>query len=91
METTWSLWSEHVTLTLQMKLKLNSAKNGLYYRKVVHNNMYGSHYDLKLIWNILDVVYISWAKLRWDDSVKIDRKEMGCEDLDWTHLAQDRI
>jgi hypothetical protein len=25
---------------------------------------------------------------RWD--IQMNLKEMGCEDVDWTHLAQDR-
>jgi hypothetical protein len=26
----------------------------------------------------------------WEDCVKMDFKEIGCEDVDWVHLAQDR-
>ena len=27
---------------------------------------------------------------RWEDNVKMDFQEMGCRDMDWTELAQDR-
>ena len=27
---------------------------------------------------------------RWEDNIKMDRQEVGCEDVDWIHLAQDR-
>ena len=27
---------------------------------------------------------------RWEDSIKMDLQEMGCEGMDWVHLAQDR-
>jgi hypothetical protein len=27
---------------------------------------------------------------RWEDNIKTDLKEMGFEDVDWIHLAQDR-
>jgi hypothetical protein len=29
-------------------------------------------------------------KRRWEDSMKIDLQNVGCEDMDWIHLAQDR-
>jgi hypothetical protein len=25
---------------------------------------------------------------RWEDSIKMDLKEIGCEDVDWIHVAQ---
>jgi len=27
---------------------------------------------------------------RWDDNIKIDLPEVGCEIMDWVELAQDR-
>jgi hypothetical protein len=27
---------------------------------------------------------------RWVDSIKIDLREIGCDDMDWIDLAQDR-
>jgi hypothetical protein len=28
--------------------------------------------------------------LRWEDNIKIDIQEVGCEGMDWSELAQDR-
>ena len=28
---------------------------------------------------------------RWEDNIKMDLQEMGCEGLDWIELAQDRV
>jgi hypothetical protein len=30
-------------------------------------------------------------RCRWEDTIKIDLKEMGWEGVDWTYLAQDRV
>jgi hypothetical protein len=33
------------------------------------------------------------SEIQWftnEDDVKIDRTEMGCENVDWTHVTQDR-
>jgi hypothetical protein len=30
-------------------------------------------------------------KRRWKDNAKMDLKETGCVDVDWIHLAQDRV
>jgi hypothetical protein len=30
-------------------------------------------------------------RYRWEDNIKMDNKEIGHEDVDWIHLAQDRI
>jgi hypothetical protein len=30
-------------------------------------------------------------RLRWEDNIKIDLKEIECRDVDWIHVAQDRI
>jgi hypothetical protein len=27
---------------------------------------------------------------RWEDNIKMDLQEVGCEDMDWLELAQDR-
>jgi hypothetical protein len=27
---------------------------------------------------------------RWEDNIKVDLQEVGCVDIDWTELAQDR-
>jgi hypothetical protein len=29
-------------------------------------------------------------KRRWGDNMKLDIKEVGCDYVDWIHLAQDR-
>jgi hypothetical protein len=28
---------------------------------------------------------------RWEDNIKMPLKERGCDDVDWIHLAQDRM
>jgi hypothetical protein len=28
--------------------------------------------------------------VRWEDNIKTDLQEVGCEGMDWLHLAQDR-
>jgi hypothetical protein len=28
-------------------------------------------------------------KVRWDDNIKMDLQEVGCESIDWIELAQD--
>jgi len=33
---------------------------------------------------------IGRPRLRWEDNIKKDLKEMGCGGMDWIHLAQDR-
>jgi hypothetical protein len=30
------------------------------------------------------------SRHRWEDNIKMDLREIGLEDVDWTHLAQDR-
>jgi hypothetical protein len=30
------------------------------------------------------------ARGSWEDNIRIDRTEIGCEDGDWIHLTQDR-
>ena len=29
-------------------------------------------------------------RLRWEDDIKMDLQEVGCGDMDWIRLAQDR-
>jgi hypothetical protein len=29
------------------------------------------------------------TRYRWEDTIKMDLKEIRCNDLDWIHLAQD--
>jgi hypothetical protein len=29
-------------------------------------------------------------RLRWEDNIKMDLQEVGCGDMDWIGLAQDR-
>jgi hypothetical protein len=29
-------------------------------------------------------------RCRWDDNIKIDLQEVGCEDMGWIELAQER-
>jgi hypothetical protein len=29
-------------------------------------------------------------KCRWEDNIKMDLQEVGCGDMDWIELAQDR-
>ena len=29
-------------------------------------------------------------RLNWDDNIKMDLQEVGCEGMDWNDLAQDR-
>jgi hypothetical protein len=28
------------------------------------------------------------TRCKWEDNIKTDRKEVGCEDMDWTNLDQ---
>jgi 3-oxoacyl-ACP reductase-like protein len=30
------------------------------------------------------------SRRRWEDNIKMDLQEMGCWDMDWIELAQDR-
>lgn len=31
------------------------------------------------------------SKRRWEDDIRMDLRAIGCEDLYWIHLAQDRV
>jgi hypothetical protein len=31
-----------------------------------------------------------YLKRRWEDNIRMDLREIGWEDVDWIHLAQDR-
>ena len=33
---------------------------------------------------------IGRPRRRWEDSIKMDLREVGCGDMDWIELAQDR-
>ena len=35
-------------------------------------------------------VTLGRPRRRWEDNIKMDRQEVGCEDVDWIDLAQDR-
>jgi len=30
------------------------------------------------------------SRHRWEDNIKMDLQEVGCEDMDWIELAQDK-
>ena len=30
------------------------------------------------------------SRLKWEDNIKMDLQEVGCEGMDWIELAQDR-
>jgi hypothetical protein len=30
------------------------------------------------------------SKRKWEDNIKVDLQEVGCESMDWIELAQDR-
>ena len=34
-------------------------------------------------------LHIQYARRRWEDNIKMDLQELGCERMDWTELAQD--
>jgi len=31
------------------------------------------------------------SKCRWEDNIRMVLREIGCEDVDWIHLSQDRV
>jgi hypothetical protein len=31
------------------------------------------------------------ARHRWEDNIKMNLKEIGCENMDWIHLGEDRV
>jgi hypothetical protein len=33
---------------------------------------------------------IARPRFRWEDNIKVDLQEVGCEGMDWIELAQDR-
>jgi len=35
-------------------------------------------------------VKLYYARRRWEDNIKMDLQEVGCEGTDWIDLAQDR-
>jgi len=34
---------------------------------------------------------LEWYRRRWNDHIKLNLKEVGCEDVDWIHLAQHNV
>jgi hypothetical protein len=49
------------------------------------------------VWGRIKVYTVFWCgnlrerpRRRWEDNIKMDLKEVGCEDLDWFDLAQNR-
>ena len=34
---------------------------------------------------------LGWPRLRWEDNIEMDLREMGCDAGDWIDLPQDRI
>jgi hypothetical protein len=34
---------------------------------------------------------LTWSKYRWEDNIKTDLEEMGCEGVDWIYSAHDRV
>jgi hypothetical protein len=39
---------------------------------------------------ILQAALLLWARRRWKPGIKIDLNELGCEDVNWLRLAEDR-
>jgi hypothetical protein len=35
-------------------------------------------------------VKLHYPRCRWEDNIKMDLQEVGCEGMDWIELAQDR-
>jgi hypothetical protein len=55
---------------------------------------YSTHRDMKSTYKIIDGkpqgnTSLGERRRRSEDSIKIGLKEIGCEELDWIHLAQD--
>jgi hypothetical protein len=51
--------------------------------------------ELKIAYNILvwkpeERRPLGRPRRRWEDNIKMDLREIGFGDVDWTHLAQDR-
>jgi len=40
-----------------------------------------THFSLKIL----------REEITWKDDIEMDHKEIGCEDVDWIHLAQDMV
>jgi len=36
------------------------------------------------------VIKVKVSRRRWEDNIKMDLQEVGCGDMDWIELAQDR-
>jgi hypothetical protein len=42
-----------------------------------------------LIWRSQEIELLERPRNRWEDDIKIDLKEIGWEDVEWTRLTQD--
>jgi hypothetical protein len=43
-----------------------------------------------LVGNTEGKILLGRRSRRWENNIKIDVREVGRDDMDWTHLAQDR-
>ena len=43
-----------------------------------------------LVWKTEEKRPLRRHRLRWDDNIRMDLQEVGCGDVDWIELAQDR-
>jgi len=46
--------------------------------------------NIKIIYIYIYICTLGRPRRRWEDNVKMDLQEVGCEGLDWIELAQDR-
>jgi len=35
-------------------------------------------------------IAVSRPRRRWENNIRMDLRQIGCEDVDWIHLPQDR-
>ena len=50
-------------------------------RRGVYRVLVGKPEGKRLLWR---------PRCRWEDNIKMDLQEVGCGDIDWIELAQDR-
>ena len=43
-----------------------------------------------LVWKPEGKRPLGRPRLRWEDNIKMDLQDLGCGDLDWIELAEDR-
>jgi hypothetical protein len=43
------------------------------------------------VWKSVDRCQLDRPRRQWEDNIKLDRKERGCEDGKWMKLAQDCV